>query len=166
MSPRRTNFDDIRFWDFSLAYYAQPQVAECCLQLQDSHGANVNLMLWSLWLEQCRITLTAEKLTEAKARIQKWDTDYVQVLRQLRRSMKNEFYFDNLAAAEVREHIKTAELSAEKCEQEWLETLTNRWRNSQMLNEISVGDNLEFYLQSLGIDDAKIIDYTKMLRPK
>ena len=111
------------------------------------------------------MTLTAEKLTEATACIQKWDVDYVQVLRQLRRSIKNEFDLDNVAVAEARERIKTAELSAEKCEQEWLETLVNSWRDSQILNEISVRNNLEFYLQSLGIDDAKIIDFTKILRP-
>lgn len=40
---------DTGFWDFSLTLYGRPGVAEACLQLQDRHGADVNLLLLGFW---------------------------------------------------------------------------------------------------------------------
>ncbi len=41
-----------QFWQFSEQHYARPGVAQACLQLQDEHGANVNLLLLLLMLEE------------------------------------------------------------------------------------------------------------------
>jgi uncharacterized protein (TIGR02444 family) len=38
------------FWRFSLALYSRPGVAAALLELQDRAGANVNLVLYALWL--------------------------------------------------------------------------------------------------------------------
>ena len=166
MSSQLTNFGDTRFWDFSLALYVKPQVAECCLKLQDEHGANVNLVLWCLWLEQRGIKLTRERLAESEALIHKWDADYVQVLRQLRRKMKSECNLDDALTNQVRERIKSTELLAEKCEQEWLENLARNWRISDEADDVSAGENLSFYLHHLNIDDALIADVKKTLDQK
>lgn len=39
-----------RFWEYSLAVYSKPGVAQNCLKLQDNHGLNVNLLLLCHWL--------------------------------------------------------------------------------------------------------------------
>ena len=38
-------------WDWTLAAYAQPGVADACLRLQDQHGQNTSLLLWAVWAE-------------------------------------------------------------------------------------------------------------------
>lgn len=40
-----------QFWQFSEQYYARPGIAEACLELQDEHGANVNLLLLIIMLD-------------------------------------------------------------------------------------------------------------------
>lgn len=42
------------FWRFSCAVYAAPGVAQACLELQDTHGADVNLLLLAAWLGAAR----------------------------------------------------------------------------------------------------------------
>ncbi|WP_107853203.1 TIGR02444 family protein [Oceanimonas marisflavi] len=44
-------------WRFSEQHYGRPGVATACLQLQDEHGANVNLLLLLLLLEQRGLTV-------------------------------------------------------------------------------------------------------------
>lgn len=46
------------FWQFSSRHYSLPGVAPACLELQDNHGANINLLLFLLMLEQQQLTVT------------------------------------------------------------------------------------------------------------
>ncbi len=142
------------FWAFSLTAYAKPHVADCCLQLQDHYDADVNLLLWSIWLEQQQIRLTDARLAMALELIQRWNTDYVQALRNLRRAMKREFAQDLERVAVVRDNIKQAELAAEKQEQQWLESLAQGWNVEAI--EILAGENLQVYLDYLKIPLAII----------
>ena len=41
--------EETPFWQFSGAVYAHPGVAEACLDLQDRHGLDVNLLLFCAW---------------------------------------------------------------------------------------------------------------------
>lgn len=164
-----TNSKESRFWNFSIALYNKPQVAELCLELQDQYGANINLLLWCLWLEHQSIELSLQRLTAALVAIQKWDADYVQTLRLLRRKMKVEFAQDMNAVLHVREQIKLAELLAEKCEQEWLEKLSNEWAQCQQSHLGSLPDqpfkeNLTFYLNYLQVPQAVVTRARNMLR--
>ncbi|GAA3549268.1 TIGR02444 family protein [Zobellella aerophila] len=45
------------FWQFSSRHYGKPGVAPACLALQDNHGANINLLLLLLMLEQQGLTV-------------------------------------------------------------------------------------------------------------
>ena len=47
-SPSRADV----FWTYSLAMYAKPGVAELCLNLQDEHGFDVNLLLLCFWIAE------------------------------------------------------------------------------------------------------------------
>ena len=51
------------FWSFSLQVYSQPQVSEHCLYLQNSHGCNVNLLLFYCWLHSLKRSLSVQALT-------------------------------------------------------------------------------------------------------
>lgn len=155
-------------WDFSLALYAQPGVAEACLRLQDEQGINVNLIFWCVWLEQqLGVHLEDAHLQEAHHHIDGWDRTYVVPLRQLRRRMKAEFGTRNDTIEAVRNQIKQAELAAEKELQMRLQRLTHRWLQTQdQLTQLTinpvfaeegiksggfVGKNLRRYLDQAGV---------------
>ena len=57
-----------QFWQFSEQHYARPGVADVCLQLQDDYGANVNLLLLLVMLEE-RFNLKADKVFKASGQV-------------------------------------------------------------------------------------------------
>ena len=136
-------------WDFALAIYTRPGVEPLCLRLQDNHAVNIPLLLFAYWLEtgQRRI-----ELSEALACIGSWDKAYVQVLRKLRRQMKQD-YGEEVEVA--REQIKRAELLAERQELYWLEQLARDWPHDPALKR---GDNLRAYLVQLKVPEAVIAE--------
>ena len=154
MSSNKELLAHLPLWDYALALYAEPQVADCCLQLQDTYAVNVNLALWCLWLEARQIVLTTERLSAAVSAVENWDRNYVQVLRQLRRKMKMEFLQDLVVVSSVREQIKQTELLAEKQEHFRLEELAVAWPSEA--NGITIGKNLECYLKSAKVPHLKI----------
>ena len=64
-------FPDCAFWDFSLEAYARPGVAPACLDLQERHGADVNLLLFACWLSASgRGALDAALLAAARRKVE------------------------------------------------------------------------------------------------
>ncbi len=163
--PLASSNDIPCLWDFSLACYAHAGVADACLRLQDEQGANVNLLLWSVWLEQRGLVLDAARLHSAQARIQRWDEYYVLPLRQLRRRMKTEFGVADAGIELVRTHIKQAELLAEKQLLLWLESLAQPWDDSGITRRDipAANDNVRFYLQQLNVSESAIAHLLEML---
>lgn len=151
-------------WDFSLTHYARAGVADACLCLQDTHGVNVNLLLWCAWLEAHGLRLDAARLSCAQQRIHAWDENYVAPLRQMRRRMKAEFSLADENIEQVRQQIKQAELLAEKQVQLWLEEIVQSWHPIDVLGQTppAVGDNLRFYLQQLNVKDAMIDEFVSL----
>lgn len=143
------------FWRFSLQLYAQPQVADLCVQLQDTYQLNVNMLLWCCWLEQKAIALTAARLEQAHERVDAWEQEYVLPLRTLRRKLKQQFGTADVAIETLRQQIKQAELLAEKQMQIWLEALTADW-SAEANPSINVGANLRCYLQSHQVPNTAI----------
>jgi uncharacterized protein (TIGR02444 family) len=106
------------FWEFSLAVYAAPGVAEECLALQDRHGLDVNIALfccWHGWSGRGRLTPAA--IAAAEARVAAWTRDVVVPLRSVRRALKP---LPAPAAAAIRTTVKRLELDAEREEQRLL----------------------------------------------
>ncbi|HEX7762612.1 MAG TPA: TIGR02444 family protein [Cellvibrio sp.] len=149
-------------WDFSLALYAQPEVADTCLRLQDEQGINVNLLLWCVWLECKGLALDDAHLHEAQRRIRGWDQHYVVPLRHLRRRMKAEFGTQDAAVETVRKHIQQAELAAEKELQMRLQRVTQHWLEQGNASESAAmasgfkGENLRRYLDQAGVNCGAI----------
>lgn len=136
-------------WDFSLAHYGKPLVADACLQLQDSYGVNINVLLWALWLGTQNKSLNQERLEAALAAIQPWDLNYVQPLRQLRRRIKREFADDLAQVESLRQQIKRAELEAEYQEQLCLQNLA--LDGCYAGKDSPKTGNLSFYLNYLNL---------------
>lgn len=100
-------------WDWAVATYARPGVADACLRLQDEHEQSVPLLLWALWSAEAG--RTPDLLTGA-ATARAWEEEVVGPLRRLRRALKAlepdpAFGQDREA---VRDQVKAVELDAER----------------------------------------------------
>ena len=112
------------FWQFSLAFYARPRVAAACLELQDSAGVDVNVMLYLLFLATHNRQIGRDDAARIDALVARWRDEIVLPLRHMRRALKNGVApcpVDSTAA--LRSSIKRIELDAERIEQETIERL-------------------------------------------
>lgn len=110
------------FWDWSIAFYARPGVAPACLELQDAHGLDVNLVLFCVWSAAAGPgALDRQSLVGLDAAIAPWRAGVVVPLRDLRRTLKAGVAgIDAAAAARLRAAVQAAELDAERVEQDRL----------------------------------------------
>lgn len=119
----RTKMDsEGSFWKFSLAFYADPAIAGICIDLQDRHASDVNVVLFVLWCASRHRSLSPHELERVVASISGWQNDVVRPLRSVRRNLKQ------LAAdvalvpiSELREAVKKQELEAERLQQSLME---------------------------------------------
>jgi uncharacterized protein (TIGR02444 family) len=106
-------------WPFAVHAYALPGVAAQCLRLQDEHGLDVDVLLAILWHASRRATLDDAALDRllgaaatARARVLE--------LRALRRTLGDDRAQDP-RWQETYEHVKAAELAAERVQLSCLE---------------------------------------------
>ena len=120
-----------RFWSFSLATYSKPGVQKECLDLQDEHGIDVNMLLFCAFVGAVRHAVLSEPDVEAVLDVvADWHKNIVTRLRQVRRTLKP-FIADQTKlrshGESLRASVKAAELEAERIEQAMLEsTITAR----------------------------------------
>lgn len=146
--------DDLEnpFWQYSLAHYARPEVAACCLDYQDRFGANINLLLFCCWLGSRGVRLEARTLKQAKLTIADWDSQVVQQLRAVRRYIKS-----SAASLEaITGKLQALELMAEQVVQAnlfgwWLEKGELQATNAGT-DMVSQRLNLNLYLAMLGCE--------------
>ena len=107
------------FWRFSLGFYRQPGVADACIALQDGCGADVNVLLFFLWLARARRCVSPVTAKALCVKVGPWHDDVVVSLRTLRRRLKNGSPLVERNAAELlRTRIKSVELESERLQQE------------------------------------------------
>ncbi len=112
------------FWQFSLDFYARPQVADACLALQDSADVDVNVLLYLLFLAAHKRQIVRDDVARIDTIAAEWRAHAVLPLRTLRRKLKTGI--TPLPAADtdpLRSAVKRLELDAERIEQEALERL-------------------------------------------
>ena len=110
------------FWRFSLRFYSRPSVAAACLALQDQAGADVNLMLFLLFLAEHKRQVTSEDIAQLDGSVRAWRDCVVKPLRELRRALKTGIGEIPIAVSETfRGQIKRLELESERIEQHLLE---------------------------------------------
>ena len=76
------------FWDYSVALYGRPGVEAACLELQQRHRIDVNLVLLCLWLGERGTALDGEALARLCHAADRWQLEVVRPLRNLRRRLK------------------------------------------------------------------------------
>lgn len=112
-------------WDWAVAAYGAPGVADACLTLQDHHEQNVPLLLWSAWIAQTGRRPDEETIEAACDTARAWDGVVTAPLRAVRRTLKAPVPdIDDGPREAVRERIKALELEAERHLLEALEALT------------------------------------------
>jgi uncharacterized protein (TIGR02444 family) len=108
------------FWDWAVAVYERPGVAETCLRLQDAHGQCVPLLLWAAWSGETSNAVASEAVAQAR----NW-LEIIEPLRTVRRRLKAPVSRDDDSARlPLRERVKATELAAEQALMAGLEALT------------------------------------------
>lgn len=114
------------FWDYSVALYGRPGVEAACIELQQRHRIDVNLVLLCLWLGERGTALDGEALARLCHAADRWQVEVVRPLRTLRRRLKARIAdgepnsvagdWPELAAS-IRERTIALEMDAEHLEQ-------------------------------------------------
>jgi len=147
------------FWDFSLRHYANAPVQQQCLQLQEEVGANVNVVLFTLWLASDN-RLFDHELVLHHAELLYWHEQVIVPLRQARCAVKQTGLDDDLYEA-----VKKSELDAERVEQDILYALLPQFAVAS--GELSVQQlaewNIRAYLQVLPLADEVVNQHLEKL---
>jgi uncharacterized protein (TIGR02444 family) len=141
------------FWEFSLVVYSKPAVPEACLELQDKQGADVNVVLFMLWVADQGRRLGVEDIGRIVSLISDWQKEVVRPLRLARRFLKapaSEWQLPETAA--LRARIKADELEAERLQQSVMASFFHG-RSMGEADEFDVAalTNLKAYATSLGV---------------
>ena len=128
---------DNDLWRFSLKVYGLEGVASECLELQELHGVNVNVLLFCAWLGTQAITLDRNDIEAATRIVTHWDAMVVRPLRIARQEMKAD-----RDMATVRPHVKALELEAEQIEQAMLFAHARCIRSADVHHEDAIAHNV------------------------
>lgn len=110
------------FWEFSLEFYDDAGVQQACLDFQDGHGGDVNVMLFLLFKARDGGAYGPAGVRALDAAIAPWREEMVRPIRTLRRALKTKPYLPDPEVQEnFRNKIKKVELDAEKLQQTVLE---------------------------------------------
>jgi uncharacterized protein (TIGR02444 family) len=82
------NFPESKFWDFSINTYQSGAVESACLQLQNKHPADINIILYCCWAGQNHIGLLHKDVKKLIATTRPWQTTILKPLRDARKTMK------------------------------------------------------------------------------
>jgi len=142
---------DNKLWQFSVAFYAQPGVAEKLLTLQNEHAVSVNQVLFGFWLASENQALTGLPAETDKSA--QWQKQVVAPLRQIRFWLKQQRTDEQLKIATVDcyRQLLEAELATEQVELAFL------FSNSAYYSEVVASgnavrslalQNINFYIES------------------
>jgi uncharacterized protein (TIGR02444 family) len=107
------------FWRFSVKFYAEPGVAQACIELQDRVGVDVNVLFFLLWCATQKRKLNSADVAKLDISFGAWRDLAVVPLRQLRRGLKSPPPVVSPDVAEAfRTRVKAVELEAERLQQE------------------------------------------------
>ncbi len=154
-------FPDNPCWDFALVVYRRDGVAEACLALQESHGIDVNVLLFCCWLgESGRGALGAKEMADALALVDRWHQDVVRRLRAVRTGLKGGLgKIDVEYSDPLRGRIMASELDAEHVEHMTLMRAFERPAAEPMPSAEQrakdAAGNVALYFDALGITVAE-----------
>ena len=107
---------DNPFWRFSLGVHGAPGVDAECLTLQDTHGIDVDVLLFCAWTGTQGIALTDAHMAAIEALVQPWRDTAIAPLRIARRGIKALPQMADDEVAALRKDVAALELRAEQIE--------------------------------------------------
>lgn len=133
---------DNPFWQFSLEQWKNPALQKQLLNLQDTQGIRINLLLLAMWMSfaqrDIRPCLTA--ITEAT---RAWHEQVVTPLRTTRKCLP-------ASAGALKKHVQTCELQAEQIEQALLFTSSQAFSSGQISTpQYHTYDSLDWLILNL-----------------
>lgn len=123
-------------------FYQRPGVQPLLLELQDSAGADVLLLLTACWLGHSKVLPDAQLWQVLHGRQQPWQQHVIGPLRQVRRTLAG-----NVDAAELHAQVKACELAAEWHQLGCLEQHCLQWMRPELA---SLADTFQAQLSGCG----------------
>lgn len=144
------------FWDYSYALHESDGVGPACIELQDRHGLDVNLLLFCCWTAASgRQELDVASLEKARSTVAGWQNRVSSPIREIRRLLKTDSLGvpDDLAQA-FRKNLMSVELESEKVAQDALVTVAPPPEGGVDFDERGrrVWANLNRYLTAMGVE--------------
>lgn len=148
-------FPEHPFWDFSLDVYMSDGVGTACLELQDAHELDVNILLFCMWLGASgRGALTAAETNTVIGAVHAWHHDVVRPLRAVRTLMKGGMAPAPADLTEsLRQRIQKTEIDCEHTEQLMLAGSIATSVDDARAEDARLADavaNISAYFQSFG----------------
>ena len=136
------------FWNFSLAVYSRPGVAQECLALQDSLNLDVNILMYCAWMgAENKVSLSAQNIIDIEAHVRDWHETVVRPLRALRQAMKKMPEMIEPTVVSLRKKVAANELRAEQLEQASLFAISEKIiQHAHPAFEDCVSSNVMLYL--------------------
>jgi uncharacterized protein (TIGR02444 family) len=159
----KNEFQDSPFWDFSLAIYGRPGVADACLFLQDRYGLDVNVMLFCVWVGSTgRGSLEAHEIDACVSRSSDWRERVIEPLRQIRRACRDEpLGVPEFLLQVFRTSMHDVELDAEHVQQLVLAELAPTMPVADVADDVRFDDvrrSLLRYVQHQGVPRDSRLD--------
>jgi uncharacterized protein (TIGR02444 family) len=125
------------FKRFALELYRRAGVADACLDLQNRHDLDVNLVLFAAFIGAARRqTLTIADLDRAQHRVDPWHHEVVRPLREVRQRLKTgPAPAPNEATGGLRRKLAQLEIEAEMIELDQLGALISELHSSRSAAE-------------------------------
>jgi uncharacterized protein (TIGR02444 family) len=146
------------FWRFSLHFYGRAGVSDACIALQDTYGADINLLLFLFWLAAAGRQLSAPDVKQLDATVRDWRNLTIIPIRDARRKLKGATTFVAPAKQEAfRTKVKALELDAERLQQEALyEFADSGPLGTQAAPPAAARANIAAYESVLGLSFPKV----------
>lgn len=112
-------FPPCPFWDFSLQAYSSDGVAPACLNLQERHGIDVNILLYCVWAGQVGNRLDHGHIESLAGAVSEWHETVVLSLRRARKRLKTAMDDQppSPLTSDLRARVQKLEIDAEHIEQ-------------------------------------------------
>jgi uncharacterized protein (TIGR02444 family) len=153
------------FWDYALGLYRREGVEAACLELQQRHGLDVNVVLFCCWLARSGTPVDEATLGRIAATTEAWQAEFVRPLRAVRNRLKAALTqpqpggitarWPDLAAA-LRQRVLALEIDGERLEHLLLAELAANLAATAVPGVALAGANLRRYWRFAGPDRAPL----------
>lgn len=141
------------FWNYSLQLYADKDIRQLCITLQDCYEANVNIILWCCWYASEGGELYDLLLQQVLANNTTWHTHVTRQLRHARQWLNDKEQQEQIHS--FRQQILQLEIISEAFQQQQLYELSLNQEKTAINQVDTARTNLKQYFNTLTIGLSK-----------